>query len=378
MSWRASVGSGVVRTGWPVPYDDAVIDFSGSGLMAMAGLGVAAGLYLLARGLGARGSNFRVADTSTSTISSIAAGEVRVTGIIEAAELTLVSLLQSVPSVYYRSTIEDEGESASREPAYTDERSIGFRIRDTSGSLRVFPRDARFDAPVRFEGETSFTGDEPAGLDIRLGGATQLTEVDPATAALALLTVQGPQGWARPSGLRARQGRRSYRETRLEPGDHVTIVGRALPFSDLADPAEADLGAGSGVGIDDPEVAADIAAARAAGALVDDPAAAWGNAAIPGFGIGRPVVPAAIDPAADPLPLADPAEAERTSRRFEIAPGTLVLAASDEVPLLIAHGVPGAVVERGQDRFVVGLLGAVLAIASAMVLAVSLVGGPGR
>jgi hypothetical protein len=369
---------GAVRTLWPVPYDGAVIDLSGSGLMAMAGLGVAAGLYLLARGLGSHGSNLRVADTSTSTISSLAVGEVRVTGVIETAELSLVSLLQSVASVYYRSTIEDEGESGSREPEYTEERSIGFRIRDATGSLRVFPRDARFDAPVRFEGETSFTGDEPAGLDIRLGGATQVTEVDRATATIALLTVHQPDGWDRRAGLHERRGRRSYREARLEPGDHVTIVGRALPFSDLVDPAGADLGIGSSVAIDDPEVAGDIATARAAGALVDDPTAAWGNAAIPGFGIGRPVVPATIDPAADPLPLADPAEAARTAARFEIAPGTLVLAASDEVPLLIAHGVPGAVVERGEDRFVIGLLGAVLAIASAMVFAVSLVSGPGR
>jgi hypothetical protein len=366
-----------VRTGLPFPYDGAVIDLSGSGLLVMAGFGIAAGLYLLARGLGSHGSNLRVADTSTSTISSLAVGEVRVSGIIETAELSLVSLLQSVPSVYYRSSVEDEGESARRERGYTEERWIGFRIRDATGSLRVFPRNARFDAPVRFEGETSFTGDEPAGLDIRLGGATQLAEVDRATATLALLTVHQPEAWTR-SGLRERQGRRSYREARLEPGDQVTIVGRALPFSDLVDPAGADIGTGSSVGNDDPEVVADIAAARAAGALVDDPTAAWGNAAIPGFGIGRPVVPATIDPAADPLPLAGPGEAARTAARFEIAPATLVLAASDEVPLLIAHGVPGAVVERGNDRFVIGLLGAVLAIASAMVFAVSLAAGPGR
>ena len=51
-----------------------------------------------------------------------------------------------------------------------------------------------------------------------------------------------------------------------------------------------------------------------------------------------------------------------------IAPEALVLAASDEVPLLIAYGIPGAVVERGQTQFMVGLLGAILAIASAMVV----------
>ena len=65
-------------------------------------------------------------------------------------------------------------------------------------------------------------------------------------------------------------------------------------------------------------------------------------------------------------------------RTFEIAPETLVLAASADVPLLIAHGVPGAVVERGQMQFTVGLLGAVLAIVSAMVVAIDLSGGFGR
>ena len=129
--------------------------------------------------------------------------------------------------------------------------------------------------------------------------------------------------------------------------------------------------------IDDPEIAADLAEARADGTLVDDPAAAWGNAAIPGFGIGRPVVAPVIDPAANTLPLADAEAAARAERTFRIAPETLILAASDEVPLLIAHGVPGVVVGRGQGRFLVGLLGAILAIASAMVVALSLGGGLG-
>ena len=128
---------------------------------------------------------------------------------------------------------------------------------------------------------------------------------------------------------------------------------------------------------DDPEVAADLAEARAHGTLVDDPAAAWGNAAIPGFGIGLPVVAASIDPAANPLPLGDAAAAARADRTFRIAPETLVLAASDEVPLLIAYGLPGNVVGRSQDRFVLGLLGAILAIGSAMVMAIGLGGGAG-
>jgi hypothetical protein len=351
--------------------------FSGPGVAAVSGLGVVAGLYLLGRGLGGYRSLIRVSDTSTSTISSLAAGEVRITGAVEAAELTLVSLLQRVPCVYYRSTIGAAGERGGIDPAVTEERAIGFRIRDATGEMRVFPRGARFDAPVRFEGQTSLTGDEPAGLDIRLEGSTQPTETDRATAMAALLTVRDQEDWTRPPGLLDGRRRRSYRESRLEPGDLVTIVGRALPFSDLADPAEADLGSGPDVPVDDPEVAADIASARATGSLADDPVAAWGNAAIAGFGIGRPVTRPAIDAAAIPLPLAGSPEAARVKRTFEIDPETLILAASDEVPLLIAHGIPGAVVERGQDRFLLGLLGAILAIASAMIFAVELGGGLG-
>jgi hypothetical protein len=41
------------------------------------------------------------------------------------------------------------------------------------------------------------------------------------------------------------------------------------------------------------------------------------------------------------------------------------------VPLLIAHGGPTEAVERQQGRFLVGLLGAVVAIISAMALALT-------
>jgi hypothetical protein len=158
----------------------------------------------------------------------------------------------------------------------------------------------------------------------------------------------------------------------------VTILGRALPFGDLDDPVGANLGLDGGADLEtDPEVAADLAAAQAAGTLVEDADAAWGNAAIPGFGIGRPVSAPSIDPAADPLPLASAEAAAAAGRRFEISPDTLVIAASDEVPLLIAYGTPSAVVDRDQERFAIGLLGAGLAIVSALVLAFSLGGGLG-
>lgn len=339
---------------------------------AMAGVGVVAGLFLLARGLAGYRSLVRFVDISTSTIGSLAAGEVRVSGVIEPAELTLVSLLQSVPCVYYRSSISDGRDGQGGDDGYTEERSIGFRVRDASGSLRVFPRDARFDAPVRFDAETGFSGDEPSGLAMRRGGSTTVTNLDRQAAIAALLEVHDDPRPGYGPGRGSRATRPSYRESRLAEGDLVTIIGRALPFSDLPDPSSADIGTGSDPLLDDPEIAADIADARAAGILTDDPAEAWGNAAIPGFGIGRPVTHPTIDAAAHALPLADPAAAAETEGTFTIAPETLVLAGTADVPLLIAHGVPSAVVGRRQTRFVVGLLGAVLAIGSAMVLALSL------
>ena len=340
--------------------------------VAAAG-GVVAGLWLLARGLLDYRATVRVGDTSTSMVSSLAAGEVRVSGVVEAAEMTLVSLLQSAPCVYYRATIGRGGEASPIETGFVEERSCGFRVRDATGSIRVFPRGARIDAPVRFEEETGSMGDEPPGLSIRSGGATTIN--DRATAIAELLTLRDPATADRPTALLTSDRRRSYRETRLEPGDEVTVVGRALPFSDLSDPASADYGTEADRLDDDPEIAADLAAARAAGVLAADAEDAWGNAAIPGFGIGRPVVAANIDPAADPLPLATPDEAALARGTFEIAPETLVLASSAEVPLLVAYGSPGAIMERSQLRFTLGLLGAVLAIASGMVFAVMISGG---
>ena len=360
-----------------VPYDALVPASTVTWILAASMIGVVAGLLLLVRGLASYRTALRVADTSTSTISSIAAGEVRVSGTIEPAELTLVSLLQSIPCVFYRSSIGHGGDASIPDSAYTEERSVGFRVRDSTGELRVFPRGARVDAPLRFHDETGMAGDEPPALAIRSGPSTQTAEIDRQTAIADLLTVHDPRsstGFPEWRGLRRQGGRREYRENRLESGDAVTIVGRALPFRDLDDPAGADLGMGASDAEADPEIAADMAEARAAGTLADDPRAAWGNAAIPGFGIGRPVTAAVIDPEANALPLAAPTAAALAERRFDIDPDSLVLASSEEVPLLVAYGSPSAVVSRDRSRFAVGLLGAGLAVGSALLLALSLNG----
>ena len=348
--------------------------------------GVVAGLWLLWRGMAGYRTALRISDTGTSRIATLAAGEVRVSGRIETAEVLLVSPLQSAPCVYYHATIESGDDDGDALDDAVEERAVGFRVADDSGDVRVFPRGARWDAPVCFDDRTGTFGEEPAGLSMRTGSAVGPAETDREAAIAALLTVRpaassdgetadGGSLLGGFSGVSRR--RRRYREARLAPGDAVTIVGRAIPFSDLADPTEADEAIGSGVAADDPEVAADLAEARAAGLLADDPEEAWGNAAIPGFGIGRPVRAPELDSGADALPLGTAEEAARIERRFAIDPHTLVLASAPDVPLLIAHGLPGVAAGRNQDRFALGLLGAVLAIGSAIGLAVVLGGGLG-
>jgi hypothetical protein len=327
----------------------------------------------------------RISDTGTSRIATLAAGEVRVSGRVETAEVLLISPLQSAPCVFYRSSIESGDDDLGDLDDMVEERAVGFRVVDESGDVRVFPRGARWDAPVCFDDRTGTFGEVPAGLSIRTGSAVAPAEIDREAAIAALLTVRPAAGTdgddltdgsflgGSAEGMTRR--RRRYREARLAPGDAVTVIGRAMPFSDLTDPTEADEAIGPGVSADDPEVAADLAEARAAGLLSDDPEEAWGNAAIPGFGIGRPVRPPELDADADALALGSAEEAARIERRFTIAPHTLVLASAPDVPLLIAHGLPGVAADRNQELFVVGLLGAVLAIGSAIGLALVLSGG---
>ncbi len=336
--------------------------------LAAAIAGMLAGLGMLWRGFGSYRTATRVADHGTSSVASMAAGEVRLTGIIEPAEVTLVSPLQSTACVYYHATIESGSES-SEGGNLDEERAVGFVLRDSTAAVRIFPRGARWDAPLAFDDRSNGFGDPPPGLALRTGSAIGPAALSHEAAVAALLSVRAA------SLVPILRGRKTFRERRLGPGDAITVIGRAVPFGILSDPTEADVDVGSIVPADDPEILANIAEAREAGLLVGDARTAWGNAAIPGFGIGRPVRAPDLDEAAHRLALADAAAAAVTAQRFDIDPNELVLASAPDVPLLIAYGAPGAVAERHQDRFSVGLLGAVIAIASALVLAIGVTGG---
>jgi hypothetical protein len=358
-----------------VPFDPQLA------LAAAAGLG--GGLLLLWRGFGGYRMATRIDDTSVSRIASAAVGEILVSGVIETAELSLISPLQSVPCVWYRARIDaSDGDSSTTD--FREERAVGFRVRDETGDLRVFPRGARFDVPAAWDERTGAFGDEPPGLRRRSGGAFGPVAGDREAQIAALLTVQPPArgGYDGDGGDSlfsvsiggGRSRTRRYVEARLEPGHVVTVVGRALPFDQLSDPAGADELAADPL-LDDPEVAATIAAARAAGLLHDNPADAWGNAAIPGFGIGRPVREPELHEEADEPALATAADATAYAARFDIAPDALVIAASEEVPLVVSLGTPSVAAGRQQSAFLLGLGGAVLAIVSAMALAVIVGGG---
>lgn len=358
-------------------------------VVVLALLGLVAGLALLVRGLVAYRAMQRVAGISTSRITSLAAGEVRLAGVVEADVMTLVSPLQSVPCVYFRSRIR-EGSGDDTRNVLDEERAVGFRLRDASGSIRVFPRGARWDAPLRFEAASDWDGDDPPGLDLNPGASLRPAIDDREAQVAALLTVRTPVDGAggEPGGApslfstqvaagglaAAGPRRRDYEERRLEPGDTITIVGSALPFGDLDDPATSDRFDPT-LALDDPEVAMNLAEARAAGILEATPEEAWGNAAIPGFGIGRPVRAPELDPGADLPVLAGRAEAAAAEVRFEIPPGELVVAAASEHPLEIIAGSPGEAVTREDARVLLGMAGAALAIASAVVLALALPAG---
>ena len=339
-------------------------------LLVLAALGIAGGIALLVRGFGGYRSAVRVGDTATSRISSLAAGEVRVTGTIEPAEVTITSPLQARECVWYRSHV-----TAGRDGTTTfkDERGVGFRIRDATGSIRVFPRGAHVDAPDRLDDKDSPLGERPPSVTVRTGSPFQ-TQVagDRESAIAALLTVHVPEPVDEPFD-RSERGLH-YVEARLEVGDVVTVVGTAVPFGHLDDPDGADLLDRYGdplAGLDDPEVAMNIAEAREAGILTT-PEEAWGNAAIPGFGIGRPVREPELDERATAPVLATAAEADTISRTWDLEPDLLVLAAGRDAPMLVATGAPGDVVAREEGRFLLGLLGAVLAIGAAIAGAIVL------
>jgi hypothetical protein len=357
----------------------------------LAVIGLGGGIVLFARGLVAYRRDRLISSVATSSLDAIAAGEVRVSGIVEALEQTLVSPLQSRPCVWYRAKVETTGENSST--LLDEERAVHFRIRDGQGHIRVVPRGARWEIDASFDEATSITGSEPPALDRRPGAAfaiaadaltaddpAQMTEAQRQAAIETLLTVKPPERSSGPAsqgigsglfgkGSETTSGRR-YREARLEPGQTVTVIGQALPWADVA--AQSDVGSRSSA--IDRDIAQDIAAARASGVLVGSPEEAWGNAAIPGFGIGRPIERPELDPDARAPQLADPATYEESMEPYTIPADSLVLAKAPGGSMAVYLGAPAAATRQHDTTFLLGLVGAVMAVVSALGLGALLAG----
>lgn len=345
-------------------------------IIGLAGLGIVGGLVLLVRGLLDYRRALRIEGFGSAASRSVAVGEGRMAGTIEAAEVTLVSPLQSEPCIYFRSSV-DAGDGRSRRRIFSEERGVGFRVRDASGAIRVFPRGARWDVPDLWSADDLFGGDPP-GLLLRTGPATKSAVEDRDQAVAELLTVHQPGRLDELTGLGGglAGGKRSYREARLAVGDAVTVIGMVLPYDQLPDPSAANEESGAAAADEsaDPVVAAELAEARAAGGLETDAAHAWGNAAMEGFGIDHPVREPDLDPAAHRPELAPAGQAELAHHAFDIGPQTLVVAATPAVPLLIAAGTPVGAESRNEGRFLLGLAGGVLAVVSAVALALAIAG----
>jgi hypothetical protein len=355
-------------------------------MMAFALGGIVLGVALFIRGLRAYRQDRLISSVATSSLDGLAAGEVRVSGVVEVADHALVSPLQSRPCVWYRARIETTGDDST--VLQEEERAVHFRLRDGGESIRVVPAGARWEIEPSFDATTSPLGDEPIGLQRRAGAASFATEPlasipdDPAAmsdserqAAIdALLTVRQPEAPPEPFGQASflltgtlRTGRR-YRETRLEPGEAVTIVGQALPWSDVRDRLEA-ISMNHNV---DHDIADDIAQARVGGSLAASADEAWGNAAIPGFGIGRPTKTPVLDAEARLPEVADPDAHRAALERYEIPNDDLVLARGSTGTFAVYKGSPVMATQHHDPAFALGLLGIALAASSALALGVML------
>ena len=343
--------------------------------------GLVGGLVLFVRGLVAYRRDRLITSVASSSLDGIAAGEVRVTGVVEAIDQTLVSPLQSKPSVWYRARVETTGDNSRI--LLDEEKSQEFRIRNETGQIRVVPQGARWEIGAVFDERTSFTGDEPPGLHRRSGAAyasvlerdpAQMTEIEREVAAQALLTVQRPtteadaEDWAQggsswlssgPTG-----GGRRYREARLEPGQTVTILGQAWPWAEVRE-VLLTWNPGSNVERDSAD---DLAYARAMGMLAASPEEAWGNAAIPGFGIGMPTAAPELDPRIEPPDVPDAEVHEEALARYDIPDEEMVLSRGLKGGMAIYSGSPQEATQHHDFAFLVGLGGAVMAALCAFAL----------
>lgn len=361
--------------------DDGFVPLTLIALLCLVG-----GIVLFAQGLVAYRRDRLISSVATSSLDGIAAGEVRVSGIVEAVNGTLISPLQSEPCVWYRARVETTGDNSR--VLMSEEQSREFRIRDETGQIRVVPRGARWEIGTVFDERTSWTGAEPPGLNRRSGtrfgtiepDVEQMTQVERSAAAKALLTVQRPTSatpaddWDEGGGsffaARTSEGRR-YQEARLEPGQTVTVLGQAWPWGEVQ---EVVLAANPSDNVER-DMAGDLAWAREMGMLAASPEEAWGNAAIPGFGIGSPTAAPELHPDAHrPDVPQDSAVHEDALAKYDIPDEELVLSRGLTGGMAVYLGSPETATQHHDFAFLLGVIGAVMAALSAFWLGAMLTG----
>src|SRR3954453_8488184 len=205
-------------------------------LLMLGFVGVLGGFVAFVHGLGAYRREAVVGSIATSTVDGLAAGEIRLSGTVKPLAVTLVSALQSATCVWYHSKVTEGGDS---ERVILDEqRGIDFYLEDTTGSVRVVPRGLRARIDPAFNESTDMLGEDPVGLNRRVGAGSMMVGAAGRQAAIAdLLTVRPPTrdpdgttmsttlgfaGFGMGFGTRLRTGghaRRHYTEERIAPGD---------------------------------------------------------------------------------------------------------------------------------------------------------------
>ncbi len=138
--------------------------------------GFVGGIVLFVRGLIAYRRDRLISSVATSSLDGIAAGEVRVSGVVEPIEQTLISPLQSKPCVWYRARVETTGENSH--VLMDEEKIAGVPHPKRDGAIRVVPRGARWEIGIAYDERTSLAGAEPADLRRRTGAAYELSPRD--------------------------------------------------------------------------------------------------------------------------------------------------------------------------------------------------------
>jgi len=349
--------------------------------------GLIGGIVLFVRGLVAYRRDRLISSVATSSLDGIAAGEVRVSGVVEPIDQTLISPLQSKACVWYRARVETTGKNSR--VLMNEEKSQEFRIRNETGEIRVVPRGARWELGPDYDERTSLTGDEPPGLQRRSGTTyasvlehdpDEMTDLERETAAQALLKVQRPAaplasddwdqgGGSWLAGSTTSSGRR-YREARLEPGEMVTILGQAWPWGEVRN-VVLTWNPGSNV---ERDIAGDLAYAREMGMLASSPEEAWGNAAIPGFGIGQPTAEPELDPAVEQPEVPGDEVHRQALEKYDIPDEELVMSRGLTGGMAIYAGSPQQATQHHDMAFLIGIVGAMMAALCAFALGAIITG----